>query len=85
MRKLVSFSVFAMIVILSLIAKNTVEAQVVVRPTVVVTPVAVRPLCPGPGYVWRRGIWVMRPHYRYRMGYGVRWHVRPIRNTRYGW
>ncbi|CAN5153228.1 hypothetical protein BH09BAC3_BH09BAC3_16720 [soil metagenome] len=86
MKRFISFSVFAMIVILSLVIRNTVGAQVVVRQrAVVVAPsVVARPICPGSGYVWRNNGWTMRRHYRPHVAYGVHMRARPaIRYRRY--
>ncbi|NOT75179.1 MAG: hypothetical protein HOP08_09645 [Cyclobacteriaceae bacterium] len=86
MRKLITFSVFATIVILSLVVRNTVEAQVVTS-RVAAGQLSARPICPGPGYAWRNGVWIAPARYAYRHHGGVRlkFHSRPMRYRRYVW
>lgn len=85
MKKLISLSIFIVMVVLALLARNTADAQVVVRPVVAAAPVMVRPVCPGPGYVWARGGWVLRPRFHRPYGFGPRWYARPVRVKRYRW
>ncbi len=67
MKKPISFSLFATIVILSLIARSTAVAQSK-RPAESETAVLVRPVCPRVGYRWVSGFPAYRPRHFRRYG-----------------
>jgi len=86
MRKFISFSVFALVVVVLSLAAENVEAQFITRKrAVIAAPLVVKPVCPGPGYVWVNNGWAMRRNYRSRGIYGYRWHARPYGRYRIRW
>lgn len=77
MKKLLSFTLFATIVILVLLAKNTSLAQTTGSTT------SQSVVAKGPGCSRVENRWARIPHRRIHVRhYGMRWHARPMRRGR---
>lgn len=86
MKKLVSLSLFAIIVILALLSRNVAHGQEILTPVVTAVSVLEQPLYPTMGNV--RARWsIRRPPHIYFKPYrrAVRMHLRPMRNGRVHW
>ena len=84
MKKVITFSVFAAIIILSIVAKNTAEAQNFTG-SGPHRHFTARPAFPMRGYVLTAHGWALRPIYHRPVVKRMHWRVRTGKGSGYRW